>query len=54
MIASVVIPSWNGAERLARLLPSLGDSAQVIVVDNGSTDGTGELLSRRFPDADVL
>jgi GT2 family glycosyltransferase len=54
MTASVVIPSWNGAHRLARLLPSLGESAQVIVVDNGSTDGTGELLSRRFPDADVL
>jgi N-acetylglucosaminyl-diphospho-decaprenol L-rhamnosyltransferase len=51
---SVVIPSWNGAHRLARLLPSLGESAQVIVVDNGSTDGTADLLSTRFPDADVL
>jgi N-acetylglucosaminyl-diphospho-decaprenol L-rhamnosyltransferase len=54
MSASVVVPSWNGAERLALLLPSLGSAAQVIVVDNGSSDGTRELLARRFPDVDVL
>jgi GT2 family glycosyltransferase len=52
--ATVVVPSWNGARRLERLLPSLGAESQVIVVDNGSTDGTGELLARRFPDVDVL
>ena len=54
MTATVVVPSWNGADRLSRLLPSLGDSAQVLVVDNGSSDGTTELLATRFPDVDVL
>jgi len=52
--ATVVVPTWNGAERLERLLPSLGDSAQVLVVDNGSTDGTHELLAARYPAVDVL
>lgn len=39
---TVIIPNWNGAERLRRLLPALRSqstkSARVIVVDNGSTD----------------
>jgi GT2 family glycosyltransferase len=41
---SVVIVSWNGMrqlpECLAALLPQLPLDAEVIVVDNGSTDGT--------------
>jgi len=39
---TIVIPSWNGAERLAKLLDELARQSQeadhVIVVDNGSTD----------------
>lgn len=54
MKATVIVPSWNGAERLAGLIPSLGSHEQVIVVDNGSTDDTAEVLSSRFPDVDVL
>jgi GT2 family glycosyltransferase len=54
MSASVLVASWNGARRLERLLPSLDGEAQVIVVDNGSTDGTGDLLARRFPHVDVI
>ena len=49
MTASVIVPSWNGAARLRLLLPSLGMSSQVIVVDNGSTDGTKELLGKQLP-----
>ncbi len=45
---SVVIPSRNGKELLARLLPSLlpqmPASGEVIVVDNGSDDGTAQSL----------
>ena len=41
---SVVIVSWNGMrqlpECLAALLPQLPPDAEVILVDNGSTDGT--------------
>lgn len=43
-----VVPSWNGRHHLKRFLPSwLGQSspfARVVVVDNGSDDGTGALI----------
>lgn len=53
--ASVVIPSWNGRELLARNLPSVVEALagnpenEIIVVDNGSSDGTAEFLRRVFP-----
>lgn len=54
--ATVVVPTVNGATRLARLLESLGagDDFGVIVVDNGSSDGTAELVRRRFPAVDLV
>jgi N-acetylglucosaminyl-diphospho-decaprenol L-rhamnosyltransferase len=52
--ATVIVPSWNGARRLQRLLPSLGGGSELVVVDNGSTDGTADLLARRFPDVEVI
>ena len=54
MSTTVIVPSWNGARRLQRLLPSLGASSEVVVVDNGSTDDTAEVLARRFPDVEVV
>ena len=44
---SVVIPSRNGRELLARLLPGLQAQHpdEIIVVDNGSDDGTAEWLA---------
>ena len=54
MIATVIVPSWNGAQRLQRLLPSLSPDSEVVVVDNGSTDGTADLLARRFPQVEIL
>jgi GT2 family glycosyltransferase len=46
---AVVIPSWNSAGLLPRCLDSLAGQgvAEVFVVDNGSTDGTVELLEAR-------
>ncbi len=50
---SVVIPLYNEAitveqlhERLSNTLASLGQSYEVIYVDDGSTDGTTEILRR--------
>ena len=57
---SVVIPTWNGREHLERNLPSVLDALagnpdhEIIVVDNGSTDGTAEFLRQNFPSVRVL
>ena len=55
---SVCVVSWNGRQHLERLLPALPAAvgsltAQVIVVDNGSTDGTAELLEGH-PEVSVI
>lgn len=47
---SVVIVSLNRVESLRRSLTALGDRHQVIVVDNGSTDGSAQ-LDTEFPHA---
>ncbi len=53
--ASVVIPNWNGRDLLEKYLPSvvtaLSGNAdnEVIVVDNGSSDGSAEFVRRHFP-----
>jgi N-acetylglucosaminyl-diphospho-decaprenol L-rhamnosyltransferase len=47
---SVVIVSFNRAEKLRRSLKALGDAHQILVVDNGSRDDTAE-LEAEFPAA---
>lgn len=48
MRTSVVIPVFNGADRLAEAVSSvraqLGDGDEIVIVDDGSTDGTAELI----------
>lgn len=47
--AAVVIPSWNTIEYLPACLESLdgqGAGLETIVIDNGSSDGTGAYLER--------
>jgi GT2 family glycosyltransferase len=50
---SVVIPSRNGRELLDRCLPCIYDAGEIIVVDNGSDDGTVDALRADFPSVKV-
>ncbi|MBI5084257.1 MAG: glycosyltransferase family 2 protein, partial [Acidobacteria bacterium] len=58
--ASVVIPNWNGRDLLEKYLPSVlaalagNPRNEVIVVDNGSTDGSAEFIRERFPQVRLL
>jgi GT2 family glycosyltransferase len=54
---AVYIPHHNGFERLERALLSLREQTRpvgVVVVDNGSSDGSPELLRERFPDVGLV
>ncbi len=54
---AVIVPSYNGAELLTPLLLSLARQTvehEVVVVDNGSTDGTREVVAERFPEARLV
>jgi len=46
---SIIIPSWNTKGLLRNCLKSLGSSYEIIVVDNGSTDGTLAMIEKEFP-----
>lgn len=51
---SVIIVNWNTRDLLMRCLASLhqytqGISYEVFVVDNGSTDGSPEMVKQKFP-----
>src|SRR5215471_8030257 len=58
--ATVVIPNWNGRDLLEKYLPSVIEALagnpenEIIVVDNGSTDGSAEFLRERFPQVNLL
>jgi GT2 family glycosyltransferase len=56
---SIVIVNWNGREILRDCLNSVHDNVrhiryEVIVVDNGSRDGSPEMLERDFPNVRLL
>ena len=54
----IVLLNWNGYEDTATCIESLADvqydNRFVVVVDNGSSDGSGERLADEFPDCTVL
>lgn len=58
MKVAVIILIWNGREDTLECLRSWRDDRyadkQLIVVDNGSTDGSAEAIAREFPEVIVL
>jgi GT2 family glycosyltransferase len=58
MLASVIIPNWNGAAHLPGCLDSLRSQTlrdfEVLVADNASTDNSRELLAREYPEVRVI
>ncbi|MEN8184302.1 MAG: glycosyltransferase, partial [Myxococcota bacterium] len=62
---SIVILTWNSRDLIVDCLESISREilsrqdddrieAEVLVVDNGSRDGTAELVRKRFPFVQVL
>ncbi len=58
--ASVVIPNWNGKDLLEKYVPSVltalagNPDNELIVVDDGSTDGSAAFLREHFPSVKLL
>ncbi len=57
-LVSVIIVNWNGREHLKVCLPSLYNQSykkiEVIVVDNGSSDGSVAWLKRDYPKVRII
>jgi GT2 family glycosyltransferase len=55
---SIIILNWNGKEDTIECLESLKKitypNYEIIVVDNGSTDGSTEFLERTYPDINII
>jgi len=54
---AVVIPNWNGAPDLPLCLDSLKEQTlnpHIIVVDNGSSDSSVELLEKQYPSVEII
>ena len=56
---SVIILNWNGEKLLKQFLPSVvahsnDEGCEVVVADNGSTDGSVALLTNNFPEVRLI
>ncbi len=55
---SIVVPNYNGREFLdpcfSSLLPQVDSQKSVILVDNGSSDGSRELIQQKWPDITAI
>ena len=52
--ASAIVVTYNALPWLERCLESVRDAEETVVVDNGSTDGSVDLVHERFPDVQVI
>ncbi len=58
--ATIVVPNWNGRDLLERFVPSWlaaiapHPGSEVLVVDNGSSDGSAAWLREHYPQVRVL
>ncbi|HEX8684733.1 MAG TPA: glycosyltransferase family 2 protein, partial [Ardenticatenaceae bacterium] len=54
LLASVIVPVWNGMEFLERCLSALRaqdySRREVVVVDNASSDGSADFVAEHFPE----
>ncbi|MEI7674505.1 MAG: glycosyltransferase family 2 protein [bacterium] len=53
----VVIPNWNGIDYLDACLKSILNQSirlSIVVVDNGSIDGSAELLEKKYQQVDLI
>ncbi len=53
----VVIPNWNGKDTIEACLDSLQSQSllpRIIVVENGSNDGSRELIQKKYPKVELL
>lgn len=57
-LVAIIIVNWNGKEILRDCLKSLRrtdyPNYKVIVVDNGSTDGSASMVEKEFPEVDLI
>ena len=59
-LVSIVIPTYNRKDKLARLLESIlnsnypKDKIEIVVIDDASTDGTYDEIQEKFPGVNVI
>ncbi len=56
---SIILVCWNNRDYLEPCLRSIYDgnlrsSFDIVVVDNGSTDGSQEMLREKFPEVQLI
>lgn len=57
-LVSVIIPNWNGMKYLPGCLDALRGQTfrdfEVLLIDNGSTDGSAEFVSEKYPETRII